>query len=209
MRRFLTSMSVLLLLTATFCGCSYQRQMHLPDPQLPEEIYAAPQMAAKHRWRVAVFPFQEPDYAPRSGVTAAQLLSRELLRRGIFMQLTQEAAPLDQSLASLVRLAQRRDYDAIVIGRIEYLLDGSHYETTEVTQQLQVFAVAGGEPQLLWHARACEKVAPLPLADLYVLTGKGAPAPSARLMMQRNAAKFAALLQWFPRIPSAVATPTG
>ena len=51
-------------------GCSYQQQVKLLPPNLPEKIYVDSKIKEYKQAKVGVFRFSEPLYAPGMGETA-------------------------------------------------------------------------------------------------------------------------------------------
>ncbi len=175
-------------------GCTYQRNVVLPEAGFPEEIYATPPLNHYYSAKVGVFPFKAPPYAPEAGKKAAKVLFRELVDNNVFFHTQLESTAGSNIRKSLSDIACDRNYDIIITGDVLYYLEGSLYQASKINMAIQVFRVKEGGTRLLWWAKATGNAAPEPSRDLIVLRVKGAPAPSAETLMRRNAEKFVEML---------------
>ena len=187
--------SVYIILTAVLlAGCSYQRQVTLPPVGLPEGIYSVPHSNHYGSAKVGVFAFGEPSHAEGAGKVAARLLCQELQQKRVFEEVMQLPDITNMTMGNLINFARMKRYDLIITGKLLYYFEGSSLEPSSVTQEIQVVEVSGGEPRLLWYARAAETARPILAADYIIAKEEGSPAPSTAVLMRRNAEKFCNML---------------
>ena len=172
-------------------GCTYQRRVVLPPTGLPEEIYLTPQ-ENKYFKSVAVFKFREPLYPPGMGRAAAELLYSELLRNKAFVSITLESDVSDIRLEGLMKIARQKDYDLIIMGDLLYYIEGSLHQPSRVDERIRVIDTRTNKT--LWYAKAMDVAPPAPHTDYVIIGGQGAPAPTARVLLKRNAEKFYKML---------------
>ncbi len=187
--RILRCALIVLVLTV---ACTYQRKVELPPVDLPEQILAKSHLDAFRDSSVGVFRFTEPSYAGGTGKTAADAVYFELRKRSVFSRLTNEVQHSNLGSADVMDLARANGYDLVVTGEILYYFDGTSEQPSRVVERMQVAHVTTQE--VLWQATAMEEIAPAEEKDYFVVMGKGAPAPPATLLLQRNAEKFCNLL---------------
>ncbi len=181
-----------LFLSVLTLACTYQRRVELPVVELPEQIHAESPIDAFHDSSVGVFRFTEPEYASGTGKTAAESLYFEILRRSVFSRVTNEVRHSSLGSADVMDLARANGYDLVITGDVLYYFDGTSELPSRVVERIQVAHVPTQE--VLWLATTVEEVSPAEATDYFVAMGKGAPAPPATLLMQRNAEKFCNLL---------------
>ena len=182
-----------LLLAVLTLACTYQRQVELPPPNLPEQIHTESDLDAFENSSVGVFRFTEPDYARGTGKTAAESVYYELRKRRLFGRITNEMRHTKLGSADVMDLAHANGYDLIVTGEVLYYFDGTTELPSRVVERMQVAHVPTQE--VLWHATTVDEISPAEATDYFVVMGKGAPAPPATLLLQRNAEKFCNLLE--------------
>jgi hypothetical protein len=174
-----------------FLGCSYQRSVSLPPVGLPQSIFATPRDNTSYASaNVAVFSFGEPDYAPGQGKIAARFLCQEMAEMQVFASVILQPDILDMTMGNLIDVARSKGYDLLVVGDLLYYFSGSELEPSEITEEIRIVKIRGGRPSTLWHARATETAMPALTKDYIFARGKGAPAPTANVLMKRNAQKF-------------------
>jgi len=190
---FITSIYAILLVLC-LAGCTYQRgTVFLPYLGLPEEIYLTTKLN-NDALNVGVFKFTEPAYAPGVGKKAAHYVYQELLRKNVFLNVTSELNITDNSINNLINIAHNKKYDLIITGNLSYYFQGSNFQSSRVDEEIYVFRVIEKKPDIICYARSMESGSPAPSIDYIFVQGNGAPAPSATLLMERNAKKFAKLL---------------
>ena len=181
--------AVLMFLLA---GCTYQRQAEIPPPGLPEQIYVSPQFNEYRQARVGVFTFSALSYAPGMGKAAAESIYRELLKKRVFSNVTDEAAFSNTYEVSIIDLARSKGYDIAITVELLYYFNGSTSQPSRVAERIKVVHVPTNE--ILWYAAAIEVSPPAPDTDYIFLTGMGYPALPNTLLLQRNAEKFCNML---------------
>jgi len=186
---------ILMVLFLLMPGCTYQRRISTSPPGFPEEVFTYPCMPQSgSRYRVAVMRFMEPAHMPGMGKQASQYLYQELLSRGTFSSLNLDLYTEDLSRDHLLYMARQNRYNLIITGEIQHAIDGGISSPSQVNQAMTVWGLFGQDLNLCCSARAVDLVAPAASVDLIVVQGEGAPAPSMAWLMQRNAQKFANLL---------------
>lgn len=181
-----------LFLSVLTLACTYQRRLELPVTKLPEQIHAESPIDAFQDSSVGVFRFTEPAYASGTGKTAAESVYFELRRRSVFSRVTDEVRHVNWGSADVMDLARANGYDLVVTGEVLYYFDGTSELPSRVVERMQVVRVPTQE--VLWHATTVDEISPAEATDYFVVMGKGAPAPPATLLLQRNAEKFCNLL---------------
>ncbi len=199
--RRLLQVGALVFLMIWTGACAYHPKTALAPAGLPEEILLTPQrlvtpLPPLPALRAAVFAFKEPVYAPQAGQHAAVALHRQLLRAGVFREVSLELS-LDirnQPEARIIETARIRGYDVIILGELQTYFEGSHHEATRVVQEIRVLRVRAVRPETLWQARAIEQAAPIRSKDYIFVDVQGAQAPGAQVLLDRNARKFTNML---------------
>lgn len=192
MNRVLKMVVAAVSLMAVMAGCTYQRGTSLDSVGLPEEIYQTPTRAVHVGSRVAVFNFRGPAYAEEMARSAGESLYQELLKRGVFTEVTYESQWVDLNREAMIAHARAQGYDLIVTGDLLYYFEGSLYYPSRVDQRMEVIDVA--EDVILWYAKAVDIGDSAPYKDYLVVEGYGRSAPSGRALLRRNAEKFCELL---------------
>ncbi|MDY6837524.1 MAG: OmpA family protein [Thermodesulfobacteriota bacterium] len=181
-----------LITVAFLIGCSYQRHVTLPLPDLPEGVHAIPKENIYGSSRVAVFAFAEPSYAPGTGRLAAQTIGHALLKEGVFSDVVDESQRVFFGTANPMDLARSEAYDLIITGEVLYHFDGSALQASRVTERIRVRHVA--TKRLLWHATAASAGRAAPSFDYILVKGMGCPALPTSALLRRNAEKFCNML---------------
>jgi hypothetical protein len=175
-------------------GCTYQRRHSFKPVGLPEEVYISASIGNYYTPDIAVFSFRSDGYTPQVGQKASRLLCSQMLKCGVNANIvftdTADAATSDE----LARFAWKNKYDYIVTGDVLYFFNGGNATDSRVEQEIKIYSVSGRELQVVGYAKAVETVAPKSEADLYLVTARGASAPSAEILLERNAEKFARLM---------------
>ena len=185
--RFNALRIILLCAAGLLSGCAVQQPVIRPDSGLPEEVIASPPFGLpKGLYSACVFRFAEPDYAPGVGLEASRHLYHALLKSGLFF----EIALVD----GLAWPPQAADVDLIITGRVLYFFEGGDLAPSRVDQEMQVIDAAHRPPVVLSNAVAMDISRPVYPRDLIFIEAVGAPAMPAGALLQRNAAKFSALL---------------
>ncbi len=179
-------------------SCSYQRSLSLPSVGLPENVFLAPEKNIYYGAKVAVFSFGEPVNAPGQGKRAARFLCQELEQAGIFRAVILQPDILNMTMSNLIDAARNKGYDLLIVGDLIYAFPGSDLEPSEVTEEIRIIRIRGGRPSTLWYARATEVVKPALFNDYILARGRGAPAPTTEVLMQRNARKFCNMITESP-----------
>lgn len=184
----------LILVLTLSAGCTYQRRHSLGPVGMPEEVYINAALGNYYTPDIAVFSFRSDGYAARVGEKASRLLCSEMLKYGVNANIvfkdTADATTSDE----LARFAWENRYDYIITGDVLYFLNGGLSTQSRVEEEIKIHLVSGRELQMVGYAKAVEKAGPKSETDFYVVTGRGVSAPSAELLMERNARKFARLL---------------
>jgi len=173
-------------------GCAYQRWVTLAPTGLPEEIFATPQLNYYGTSNVGLFKFTEPSFAPGIGKEAAQSLYQELLKNGVFLNVTPELDVTDIRIENLIDIARTKKYDLIITGDVLYYLEGSLHQSSRVDEQIRVIDVP--TTITLWYAKAVDIGSPGPYTDYILIEGRGVCAPTAMTLLKRNAEKFCRML---------------
>ncbi len=172
-------------------GCSYQKQIRLPAPGLPERIYVKSRSHKYRKSTVAVFRFQESQFAPGIGRKAAEAVYHELLRKDAFFKVINELDVAYSSTDQIMALARTQKYDLIIMGEVLYYYDGSDFAPSRVDERMRVVHLPSKET--LWYAEASDVVPPILPNDYIFAINKGTAAPPASILLKRNAEKFCEL----------------
>jgi hypothetical protein len=175
-------------------GCTFQRKHTFKQVGMPEEVYISTALGNYYTPDVAVFSFRSDGYAGRVGQTASRLLCSEMLKRGVNADIIFKDAADAVTSDELAAFAWKNRYDYIVTGDILYILNGGATTQSRVEQEIKIYSVSGRELQVVGYAKAVETGDPLSEVDLFLVAGRRKSAPSAELLMERNAGKFARLL---------------
>jgi hypothetical protein len=155
------------------CATIMPVQTDRPVVCAPLEIFIqAPSSVFQHA-KVAVLPFDAPDYAPGVGNQVAETFAREFLRRGVFSQAM--AIPFyAKSDEEAIGLGRREGFDLVVRSSILYLLDGSGAQPTHLETSIRILDVRSGKT--LWYLKQKAFSEPGPDVDLFWTTFSGSPA---------------------------------
>jgi len=122
---------------------------------------------------------------------AAQFLCQELEQKSVFAEVILFPDIRDMTMGNLISFARMmKGYDLIITGKLFYCFEGSLLEPSSVTEEIRIIEISGGEPRILWYAKATETPKPALSTDYIIAKGEGAPAPSTAVLMKRNAEKF-------------------
>jgi hypothetical protein len=188
-----TKATVYAVVVALFLvGCAYQRRVTLSRTGLPEEIFATPQQNYYSTSSVGIFRFTEPSYAPGMGKAAAQSLYQELLRNGVFLNVTPELDGTDIGIENLIDIARAKKYNLVITGDVLYYFEGSLHLPSRVDERVIVIDVPTN--RALWYAKAVDIASPAPYADYILMEGRGVSAPTTMTLLKRNAEKFCKML---------------
>ncbi len=176
-------------------GCSYQKEIRLPAPGLPERVYVKSKSREYRKSTVAVFRFKEPLFAPGVGKKAAEALYNELLRKDVFLEVRSEMDLAYSSMSQIMDLARAKEYDLVILGEVVYYYDGSDFAPSRVDERMRVVHLPSNET--LWYAEASDVAPPILPNDYILAINRGTHAPPASLLLQRNAEKFCKLF-WTP-----------
>ena len=86
------------------------------------------------------------------------------------------------------------DYDMLVMGKVNFYLDGMISTDSRVESEMIVYAATRGTLQTIGLARAIETAPPHPSSFILSIRDKGHPAPSAESLLKRNSTKFASMI---------------
>ncbi len=139
------------------------------------------------RAKLAVLPFDAPDYAAGVGTRIAAIYVQELLRRGAFAQ--PMAMPYSAgSDEEAILMARRENFDLVMRSQIEYLLDGSGAMPTHLDTNVRILDVRSG--RTLWSLKQKAFSEPGPDVDLFWTTFSGSPAQRYELLSKALAEQF-------------------
>jgi hypothetical protein len=184
-----------ILIIGFILGCSYQKEIRLPAPGLPERVYVKSKPREYRKSTVAVFRFKEPLFAPGVGKKAAEALYNELLRKDVFSEVQSELDLPYSSMSQMMDLARAKEYDLVILGEVLYYYDGSDFAPSRVDERIRVVHLPTNET--LWYAEASDVAPPILPNDYILAINRGTHAPLAALLFQRNAEKFCKLF-WTP-----------
>ena len=184
------------IMASCLFGCAYQRSVRLKPTDLPEHIYTTPEKNYYSTKKVAIFKFSEPPYAQGMGRAAAETLYEELLRNRVFVNVTPELDLSDIRMEGLIDIARTKNYDLIITGDLLYYFEGSIHQPSRVDERIRVIHVATNNT--LWYAEAVDIAPPAPFVDYILIEGRGARAPTAMGLLNRNAEKFCKMLLNLP-----------
>jgi len=118
------------LLAAFFlagAGCSLHHHAtpteESSSAEFPEQIYVYPAVNDYKHSRVGVFGFSEPSYACGTGRVAAEAVFDDLLKKGVFSYVINEAKQEYTGKADSLALARSRGYDLIITGDVLYYFE--------------------------------------------------------------------------------------
>jgi len=164
---------------------------------LPEQVYICPKVNAYKHSQVGVFRFSDPVYACGTGKMAADAIFDELLRKGVFSYVVNEAKKAYLGTANSLDLARSRGYDLIITGDVLYYFDGSDLKPSSVDERICVVHVSTG--RVLWSASARSQAFPTPSRDLILFQKRGVPAKPAAALIKENAEKFSNMMLKQPK----------
>jgi hypothetical protein len=175
-------------------GCTYQRRYRFRAVDLPEEVYLRTALHKSYTPNIMVLPFESPGTVRQVGEKAAMQLCTKLLESGIDARITYDDTTAFTDVDHLVRFVRENRYDYVVTGKVLYYLNGAISTSSRVETQMAIYGVSGRRLEMVGDAKAVETARPLHETDFIVVEGRGASAPSAGLLLERNAGKFAQLI---------------
>lgn len=184
----------LILVLALSAGCTYQRRHSFKPVGMPEEVYISTSLGNYYTPDIAVFSFRSDGFDGQVGKKASRLLCSQMLKYGVNASIVFKDKADAMTSDELARFAWENRYDYIITGDVLRFLNGGHSTQSRVEEEIKIYSVSGKDLQVVGYAKAVETVAPKPETDFYLVTGRAASAPSAELLMERNAGKFARLL---------------
>ncbi len=184
----------LLPVTIFAMGCTYQRRHSFSPVGMPEEVYISTPLERYYTPDIAVFSFRSDGYAQQVGEKASRLLCSEMLKHGVGANIVFNDTANAAGSEALARFAWESKYDYIVTGEVLYFFNGGNTTDSRVEEEIKIYSVAGRQLQVVGYAKALETAAPLSDKDFILVEGRGASAPSAEILLERNAGKFARLL---------------
>lgn len=188
-------MGIVLFMALTLStGCGHQRRGGPDAITAPEEIHISSSFHPYPDPNILICKFKAPDYAKKVGENAALFLYSQLLKENFETNISvftdAEAMAPDQ----LYIYARENKYDLIITGNVLHYLDGAISTASRVIEEMYIYGIWGGQLQPVGYVKAEESASPLPEADYIFFQRNAKPAPSARRLQQRNAAKFARVL---------------
>lgn len=175
-------------------GCTYQRHYRFKQVGMPEEVYINTPIQAYYTPDIVVLAFQSPGNTGGVGEKASMLLCSEMIKIGIEADIVFDNTAYFTNQDQLVRFARENKYDYIVTGDVLRFLNGGTSTDSHVEEEIVIYSVMGKRLQIVGHAKAVETARPLHSTDFIIVEGRGASAPSAETLLERNAGKFARLL---------------
>jgi len=175
-------------------GCTYQRQYSFKPVGMPEEVYISVPLDRYYTPDIAVFSFRSDGYAWQVGEKASRLLCSEILKCGVDANIVYSNTAIAVASDELARFAWENKYDYIVTGEVLYFFNGGTSTHSRVEEEIKIYSVTGRQLQVVGYAKAVEAAKPLPGTDFFLLSGRSASAPSAEVLLERNAGKFARLM---------------
>jgi flagellar motor protein MotB len=192
------------LLAAFFlagAGCSHHHYAIYAEESsseaFPEQIYVYPNVNDYKHSRVGVFGFSEPSYACGTGRVAAEAVCDDLLQKGVFSNIINEAKQGYIGTEDSLALARSRGYDLIITGDVLYYFEGSEVNPSKVDERIRVRHVP--TERILWSATANSLASPPPSTDYLLFQLKGGSAKPASSLIKTNASKFSNMLLKQPR----------
>jgi len=174
-------------------GCSVRKsdipvyQKH-PKKYLPENIFKASPEHYNPKAKVLIFEFESPDYAPRIGNSAAELLGQNLLKTRVFENVIYEPGKSTWTLEQKIKYAKQNNCTLVILGRVNYYFEGSNVQESRIDEELKAYDSRTSE--LNWHAEAVTASRPTRENDWTLVTIKGEKAYSGMTLLNINAFKF-------------------
>lgn len=165
--------------------------------EFPEQIYVYPAVNAYKHSKVGVFGFSEPSYACGTGRVAAEAVFDDLLKKGVFSYVINEAKQEYTGKADSLAFARSRGYDLIITGDVLYYFEGSEVTPSKVNERIWVVHVP--TERILWSATGKSLASPPPSTDYLLFQLKGGYAKPATALIKENAAKFSNMLLKLPQ----------
>jgi tetratricopeptide (TPR) repeat protein len=168
-------------------ACSIFTTKSTETISLPEHIYKRPSDDLNRDVVIGVFKFWSPDYTPHAGYSAADILYKDLLNRG-FRNVVAEYDAHDMRFENIMEIAGKRNYELIITGDVTYYSFGDALQESRVDEEIRVTDALTGET--VWFAEVVEIGAPVAPKDLLFFLTPGEAAPSAAMLMRKNARKI-------------------
>jgi tetratricopeptide (TPR) repeat protein len=196
MKRLLAIFIRMFLLSILFfiVGCTVKPGNIIQTAKMPELIHKRPPSNFFRNARVGLFTFSSPEYAPGVGEAAANAVYKVLAEKKVFEKIYPEIGPHYLPYEEKIDIAQKMGLDLIIIGRVNYWIDGSLMQKSQVNQDIKVIQVDTREE--VWYAEAVEIGEPFRQKDLIFVEIKGQRAPSPMALMSKNAEKFSKMMLW-------------
>lgn len=175
-------------------GCTYQRRHSFKPVGMPEEVYVSAPIGKYYTPDIAVFSFRSDGYTWQVGEKASRLLCSEMMKCGVNANIIFDNTAGAMSSDELARFAWKKKYDYIVTGDVLYFFNGGSTTHSRVEEEIKIYSVTGRELRVVGYAKAEEAAKPLSDTDFFLVAGRGTSAPSAEILLERNAGKFARLL---------------
>lgn len=185
----LSGVSIVFLIFGVLTGCATSMRAESDRPVLcaPLEILIEANPLVFQRAKLAVLPFETPDYAPGAGMGAAEAYVQELLRTAAFAQSI--VVPYHVKSDEEAVLSARRDgFDLVMRSSILYLLDGSGALPTHLETSIRVLDVRSAKT--LWYLKQKAYSEPGPDVDLFWTTLSGNPAQRYEMLAKALAEQF-------------------
>ena len=161
------------------CVSTMRAQSSRPVRVEPLDIILQTDAASFGLANLGVFPFMTPHYAVGAGKEVTDFYLAELLRVGMFRQLTliPHFVKTDEEA---VWWGRRQGCDLVMKSEITYLMDGSGGMPTHLQTSIRIIDVRSGMPR--WNLRQKAYSEPGPDVDLVWTTISGSPAQRYRLL---------------------------
>ncbi len=148
---FRVSLAVFLL-TCYACamGCIpdiHAKMKYKPIDMQEAEAVVRPSVPRDGPGRLGIIPFGGPSYARNTGMNVTVAYYRELLRNGLFSQITLlQEVPQDGP-----PWAYLKGFDMVLMGKVAYLLAATGDTPTQLTVEVQLMDVP--TQQVIWYVR--------------------------------------------------------
>ncbi len=133
---------VVVALTAVSAGCMFpevgKRVLYRPVNVTAPEIMVDPGMGVLHG-KLAVPLFTVPRYAEVAGNVIAASYCREMMKTGLFSGVNFLENTLQENSAP----SGMKNYDFVLLGRVQYILAGSGDTPSQLTIEVQIYDTAG------------------------------------------------------------------
>jgi hypothetical protein len=179
------------LLTASGCATTVRDQLAHAVTSEAAEIYVRPAFGTDQRSRLAILPFKAPAYAAGAANPVTESYFQELLRGGIFRQVTL-VRDVPPGSNGAIPWEQLRDYDLVLQGEILYLMAGTGSMPTQLQVEVRIIDVS--RRTLAWYLRQQSSSQPGQDLNLIWRTVPGEPARPYQAMATVLAQQLAQIL---------------